>query len=157
MCSRQRNERRRQERMDIVVVDDLPGFDHAESRFCLRRSPPPGICSPDRNGIGAVVPGERITLCRSDANVPVKRMIDSFLRRQPLRDRTLARSRLHLADSIRPAPGKQGQQQRQYQRQQFHQRKNTQFPSAGQAEATLKSMRSLISAIEIYCHAGTHL
>ena len=66
--------------MDIVVVDDLPGFDHAESRFCLRRSPPPGIRSPDRNGIGAVVPGEGISLRRSNADVPVKRMIDSLLR-----------------------------------------------------------------------------
>ena len=143
--------------MDIVVVDDLPGFDNAESRFCLRRSPAPGICSPDRNGIGAVIPSEGIPLRRSNADVPVKRMIDRFLRRRPLRNRTLASVRLQLANRIRPAPGKQGQQQRQYQRQQFHQRKNTQFPSAGQAEATLKSMRSLISAIVIYCHAGTHL
>lgn len=113
--------------MDIVVVDDLPGFDNAESRFCLRRSPAPGICSPDRNGIGAVIPSEGIPLRRSNADVPVKRMIDRFLRRRPLRNRTLASVRLQLADRIRPAPGKQGQQQRQYQRQQFHQRKFTLF------------------------------
>ena len=143
--------------MDIVVVDNLPGFYNAESRFCLRRSPAPGIRSPDRNGIGAVVPGEGIPLHRSNADVPVKRIIDRLLRRRPLRNRTLASARLQLADRICPAPGEQGQQQRQYQRQQFHQRKNTQFPSAGQTEATLKSMRSLISAIVIYCHAGTHL
>ena len=67
--------------MNIAIVDDLPRFDHAESRFCVRRSSAPGIRGPDRNGIGAVVPGEGTALRCSDANVPVKRMIGSLLRR----------------------------------------------------------------------------
>ena len=65
--------------MDIVIVDDLPGFDHAESRFCLRRRPASSIRSPDRNGVGAVVSCKRIPLGGSDADVPVNGMVNSIL------------------------------------------------------------------------------
>lgn len=58
--------------MKIIIVDDLSGFDDAESRFSLRRRPASGIRSPDRNGVGAVVSCKRITLRRCDADVPVK-------------------------------------------------------------------------------------
>ena len=65
--------------MKIIIVDDLSGFDDAESRFCLRRRPASGIRSPDKNGVGAVVSYKRIPLGGSDADVPVNGMANSIL------------------------------------------------------------------------------
>lgn len=65
--------------MKIIIVDDLSGFDDAESRFSLRRRPASGIRSPDRNGVGAVVSCKRIPLGGSDAEVPDNGMVNSIL------------------------------------------------------------------------------
>lgn len=65
--------------MKIIIVDDLSGFDDAESRFSLRRRPASGIRSTDRNGVGAVVSCKRIPLGGSDADVPVNGMVNSIL------------------------------------------------------------------------------
>ena len=65
--------------MKIIIVDDLSGFDDAESRFSLRRRPASGIRSPDRNGVGAAVSRKRIPLGGSDADVPVNGMVNSIL------------------------------------------------------------------------------
>ena len=63
--------RQRQERMQMVVVDDLAALDDAESRFGLGRSPPAGIRGPHRNGIAVLAARKGISLRRSDANLPV--------------------------------------------------------------------------------------
>ena len=63
--------RQRQERMQMVVVDDLAALNDAESRFGLGRSPPAGIRGPHRNGIAVLAARKGISLRRSDANLPV--------------------------------------------------------------------------------------
>lgn len=65
--------------MKIIIVDDLSGFDDAESRFSPSRRPASGIRSPDRNGVGAVVSCKRIPLGGSDADIPVNGMVNSIL------------------------------------------------------------------------------
>ena len=51
MHSRQRDENRSQERMRMVIVDDLSTFDDTNGGSCLRGSPPTRIGGTDRDGI----------------------------------------------------------------------------------------------------------
>ena len=74
--------RQRQERMQMVVVDDLAALDDAESRFGLGRSPPAGIRGPYRYGITVFTARKGVSLCRSNANLPVWGQVRRFIRRR---------------------------------------------------------------------------
>ena len=111
-----------QEWMQMIVVDDFSALYNAECRSDLRRSPFPGLRYTDGNGICAIISGKRISLRRSDANLPIMREIYHILSKRTCRDIAMTATGSIGAYDFRPCPpfGKEGQKERKYEHQEFH-------------------------------------
>lgn len=72
----------REERMQMIVVDDFSALDNAGVGPGLRRSPSAGLCGTDRNKVAGFIIGKGVTLGRRDADFPVQRNLIILLRRR---------------------------------------------------------------------------
>ena len=68
-----------EERMQMIVVDDLTALDNTGIGPGLRRSPPARLGSADRNKVAALAAGKGVTLCCCNADFPVQGLIDTLL------------------------------------------------------------------------------
>lgn len=93
----------REERMQMIVVDDFSALDDAGVGACLGRSPSAGLCGTDRYKIAGFITGKSVSLGCGDAYLPVERLVCLLLAHIP----------------ILP-PEEERQYQRQYEYQRLH-------------------------------------